>query len=219
MRFSQQLPYCPITTNKNRFLNARSAGNTIAACRKLGFKPTVLIDVGANESQWSYWLKKEWPSLVIHSFEPQPQLATLGEKHEVALAEYDGQSKLVIAGPSSHLSSTGGTQVRVCRFDAHFSHLIHTVSILKVDAENHTAAALEGFGDKLKLFSLVVVEICGDLDLPAADWRGQQHRIHAIMANAGFNKYQIIDADYYQGNVGVCDVAFWQDGAITKITK
>ena len=45
------------------------------ALRLLGTEPKLVLDIGANKGHWTKYLLDEFPSTVVHAFEPQPVCA------------------------------------------------------------------------------------------------------------------------------------------------
>jgi len=203
--FLQQLPYGPWTFNRKIYGNARSACNTVSIIKQLGIVPQMLVDVGANNSQWAYWIRKTWSAIIIHSFEPQQGCQPTGIVHTIALSDKAGSGQIIGAGVSAYLVDGKGTQVK--RFDE-LRLVLRFPAILKIDAEHHTAAALRGFGNRLESFSVVVVEMCGDIHDDG--YAGHQWEILDTMRKSGFDKFTLVDAGYDNGVTGVYDVCFWK---------
>lgn len=213
--FMLSLPYLPMTLNSKRWVNKRSAANTIAVCDKIGLVPACVFDVGSNESQWTYWLKLKWSWLKIHSFEPQMGVRPMGEIHRIALSDENSVGRIKGAQTSAiivDVDEGAGQGVIIQSFDEYFKGEVPENSILKIDAEAHTARALLGFGQRINEFKLVILEVCYDNWHGEVDFGGQQAIINRFMLDNGFDRAQVVDADYFNGHTNYCDIAFFKSG-------
>lgn len=201
------LPY-GFSLNKARLCNVRCARNTIQLAKELGLHPGTLVDVGANNSQWAYWLHREWPQMEIFSFEPHPAFHPLGSVMRVALSDHCGVLPITTEGGASHLSHKGDTLVDVYRFDNLYVPL-KKPAILKVDCETHTFRALAGFGDYLDDFKIIVVEMWNHYPhLP--QFQNQQADIWELMLKYGKRNCRVVDCEWTAGDgVPVYDIAFY----------
>jgi hypothetical protein len=156
--FLQWVQFWPTSLNAKHWANVRSAKNTIELCRELGIKPQVLFDVGANDGQWAYWLQKEY-SIPVVSFEPNATIKPRGEFYCVALSDCNGSGSMAGEDTSGHL--VAGNETAVWRFDELYAGTIPSGSILKIDAETHSARAMLGFGKRIREFDVIVIETGG----------------------------------------------------------
>jgi len=199
--------------NKERWINARSAKNTIQLCKYLGVTPKSLMDVGANNSQWAYWIKRKWPGIHITSVEPHPDFNPIGDEkiRDIAFSDnnLDEGQKMTSEGMSSHLDPDGIVPVTVMRADCLFLGLKQKrPSILKVDCETHTYRALSGFGDYLNEFDIIVVEMWNHS--PNADLGYQQSDIWKLMLKHGKQTCRIVDCEWTSKNgFAYYDAAFY----------
>ncbi len=200
------LPSKPTTLNRWRFANARSAKRTIEICEKnIGFIPEVLFDCGANESQWAWWINKKWPQIKIESFEPQ--LSTnpfLGDIHRVALSDVDGEGTM-----NGLILNETGTETKIRRFDQYWDKEIPKNSLLKIDTDAHGSRTVRGFGERIKEFRFVIIEVCWDCGLELM--KHQAHDIIKMMSDAGFNRIVCVDADFNNGKSNYCDLGFFRE--------
>lgn len=201
------LPYFRFSFKKDELVNLRSAFNTIGLCNSLGIVPDTLVDVGAANSQWAIWLKKSFSKMRVISFEPLMAFSPIGELHRYALGEHASSGMMIYDGKSSRISPEGTEPVSIMRFDQ-LDIDISGTCVLKVDAENYTAAALKGFGKHLSRFSLVVVEMWNDYQFP--EFINQQATIWKTMLDAGFTYSKMVDAEYAAWTFPCYDMAFYK---------
>jgi FkbM family methyltransferase len=207
-------PYFPpIPLDRRRLINMRSAGNTIRLIEELGIVPGTIVDAGANDSQWAYWITRRYPSARLISFEPNPNHHPMGEVQRIALGNRSESGNLFLAGESSRLLSsaaTGTCAVQVRRFDE-LALQFERPAILKIDCENKTAEALEGFGDRIGEFSVVVAEMCNDSECwpDHEEYQSQPAQILRHMLGRGFDT-RIVDVGYDFGRISLYDMAFFR---------
>jgi len=206
--FLQWAQFRPASLNSKRWANVRSAKNTIELCQELGIEPLRLFDVGANDGQWAYWLKKQWPHMRVEAFEPNINAKPIGNYHGVALSDVSGEGALAGTDTSSHV--VDGSCVKVVRFDEYWIGVIPRRSILKIDAEHHSARALIGFGERIRFFDLVIVEICWDNFRSGEEFKGQAAVIMQFMFANGFTNMASVDEAVYSGRTDFSDMAFWK---------
>ena len=195
LRLFYFMPY-GFSFDKDRWSNIRCAKDTIRLCNDLKIIPFTLVDVGANKSQWSIWLKRKWKnSLNIISFEPNINFVPKGDNiFRLALtnSNRDDNINLVDNGGSSYISDTGTLKCKACRFDSLEIKIVRP-AILKVDCENFTYKALEGFGERLKEFDVIVCEMWNYYsDLP--QFVNQQLDIWKLMLSIGKKNCRVLDA-------------------------
>lgn len=205
-------PFLVPSLNKERLINARSAGNTIRLLEELNVSPKMLVDVGAHNGEWACWIQRRYPSVRILSFEPTHGLSSLGTVLHMALSDEHAQGQLLMNGPSTVVMEQDHSgEVPIRRFDE-LEERIDRPAVLKVDAESHTARALAGFGKRLQEFDLVVVEMWNvrpDSGPNWKNWKNQQHEIWSTMVGNGFTNHRVVDAGYTDGHVTTYDSAFW----------
>lgn len=184
------LPSKPFAS-KHRFLNSRNAKRAIEVCEHLEFTPHTLFDVGANVSQWAYWLDKKWPRLRVESFECNPDVTPkLGRIHRATLSDMDNPLET--------------------RFDTYWAgRPIPQNSILKIDTDPFTPRTLRGFGELINQFRFVAIETCWDNGI---DWATRQgaNQIITHMSDHGFKNIACLDTDYNEGRSHFCDLGFWK---------
>lgn len=210
--FLQWAQFKPTTFNRKRLANVRSAKNTIKLCKEIGIVPKCLVDVGANEGQWSYWLRKEWPVMMTESFEPGNHPNCPRRRYNVALSSVTGRCDLVGNDTQSRVIENRNGEIQMARFDNYFAGTppLPSPSILKIDAETHSARALIGFGNRLNEFALVVIEVCWDNCRSGSDYRGQAERIFRTMYDYEFDGMTSVDEAVYSGQTDFVDMAFWK---------
>lgn len=184
-------------------VNYECATSTIKLIHELGITPRTLVDVGAHESEWASWLLKEWPDLKLTSIDPLPTLRTKGEVIRCALSD---QKKAY----AFHFEWDERAQVSpVVRGDSLPINLTPP-AILKIDCEDFTAGAMRGFGHRLALFDVVVVEMWND---PPAYWGecpNQQAEIWRIALDAGFRLARVVDIHWKPHWIQAYDIAFYR---------
>ena len=115
----------------------------------------VFYDVGAHGGVYSVTLKKKFPSLEVHSFEPQPKelLANLALNdmpsslvHAVALGDQAGIVRMTSQNRSSnHVSSEGDIEVSMVRLDDYRQgKSLAPPAWIKIDIEGLELPALKG---------------------------------------------------------------------------
>lgn len=141
----------------------RSAQNTISILKKNGIVINTIFDVGANNSQWTRWLIKEWKYVNVHSFEPLRTAKPLGKHYQFALGDsYKIDTVLFkVGGPSgtgSNIATEGDYFVDYKRFDG-LDIIIPINSIVKIDCEDETFGALKGFGERINEFKALRIKM------------------------------------------------------------
>ena len=168
--------------------------------------PEHLVDVGANSSGFAFWLKEHWPKMQVDSFEPQLDLKPIGIVHRIALGKTNETKWLNLHGPASYVGDSGDVQVPIVRFDS-LQLPIKSPAILKVDAENLTFDALQGFGARLDEFAMVVVEMW-NVDQEKVVFSNQQAQILSLMISHGFTNVRVVDTSYELTTIPTYDMAF-----------
>lgn len=200
----------------------RTAQNLIALLQEREIWPVQFWDVGANESQVAKWLVKQWPFMVVHSFEPCPWFKPIGKVYPIALSDADEGTVMLAAsnanGPACPYITKAGDAglvdcvARAVRFDS-LQLPVYGPAVLKVDAENYTLKALRGFGAQLSCFNVVVAEIVNHMpDQPQMLDQGREAtEIFALLAQHGFHHSRVLDTGWFhQRRVAHYDVAFWR---------
>ena len=203
-----QLPYRPITLNRKRFGNARCAKNTINLIKRLNINPASLVDIGCNESQWTYWLRKEFPNMMIHSFDPLDTGKAIGYFHKFGLSDKNETTPFRFCDTNSDFDPDSPCSIVGRRFDSIRLELPDP-RILKVDAQGMTVKALLGFGNILQTFSVVVIEIDDEFAF----------EIYSIMSRSGFTHSTTVDSGYWRGLCSHHDVAFYRTNQIQPVTQ
>ena len=191
----------------------RSAVATINWLRRNGIIPRTLVDAGANNSQWTMRLAREFQLAKIVSFEPQASCRPLGRWHRVGLSDKDEELAVSGSGTSAVMVPVSGKAtshaVHAYRLDRYANEFIWP-AVLKVDTEDHTYRTLVGAGDCLGKFACVVVEIWEGLEAPCAG-RNKHAEIHALMWKRGFNRAMTVGASAWRNHVSITDSLFWKE--------
>jgi FkbM family methyltransferase len=154
---------------ENHDVEMETNGERWLQCRLVARGPVVAFDVGANRGEWADRLLTISRDVSVYCFEPVPTtFATLTKavadpravllnkalsstEGELAMHSVMGHSDLSSAYPLHHAGRD--VEVEVVRVDATTGDAemrrlgIDYVTILKVDAEGHDLAVLEGFSD------------------------------------------------------------------------
>lgn len=139
--------------------------------------PKVVFDVGANRGTWALAASSRMPSATVHSFEPIPETfavldRTVGSRRNVqtrniALTSSESGSLTMYLGSHDTLATAvenplnGGDEVTVDALtgDSYCEQEgIDAIGLLKVDAEGHDLAVLNGFGSMLATGRVDVVQ-------------------------------------------------------------
>jgi FkbM family methyltransferase len=151
-----------------------------------GYSPKLAVDIGGNVGKYSAELRRRYPEMEIHIFEPAATnigilTAKFGEDERVrimpaAVSGETGTATLFSDSPGSGLGSL--TQRRLDHFQIDFNTkesvstirfedywekaLGHRViDLAKLDIEGHEMDALKGFGDALRRTRVVQFEFGG----------------------------------------------------------
>lgn len=168
----------------------------LALLHRAGFRPDVVIDVGANRGQWTHMARGIFPDATYHLVEPQlgcrPLLSAMADRtprihiHPVAVTRPGISSVVMVGGgddragtgnfiPTGRLSQSTVTSQPSASYDSTtLDSLFDTVRgdhlLLKLDVEGHERAVLEGAGRLLARAEVVVTEFwmfrIADEDMP-----------------------------------------------------
>ncbi len=192
-----------------------SAANTIHLINQLGIAPQVLFDAGARNSEWAQWLGEAYPFMDIVSFEPNPNAYPIGEVHRVGLSDCADVDTGYMNpdNPNQIMIHEGGPPFPipfpVMRFDK-LRLRAPTPYIIKVDCEQFTYRALNGFGHYLEKAAVVIVEMWNNHPV-IGEWNNQQAQIWALMIKAGFKSARVVDSFYGFRGVPFYDIAFYEN--------
>jgi FkbM family methyltransferase len=153
--------------------------DALALLRRAGFRPDVVVDVGANRGQWTAIARAHFPDAVYHLVEPQPGcLAVLKELavrapgihvHGAAVTRpgmttvfmtgggerHDGEGNFVSNSPASVPAAIPYPSTTL---DALLPVVTGTRVLLKLDVEGHELAVLEGASELLTRAEVVIAE-------------------------------------------------------------
>ncbi len=139
--------------------------------------PRTIIDVGANVSQMSKLLMLSCaPDVKLLSFEPNPNLAPMGEVFHLALSNADGEADFFMPSGDDNWGTieeldpapdqAQEKQRVVCaRFDTLVAEgkvvlpELPRPILLKIDTEGSELRVLEGFGQTLAEIDLLLIEV------------------------------------------------------------
>lgn len=183
---------------------------------KLGVRPNTLLDVGANEGQFTSAALLHWPGLEVHAFEPLPdeadKLEVLGSTapgmhvHRSAAGEADGtavlhrhahslSSSLLRSSPSalraySWAKETLDLEVPVVRLDTALdADALRPPVLLKIDVQGYESQVLAGTTGLLSSLAAIVMEQAFE-----TFYEGQRPfpQTHAMLLDAGWELSRIL---------------------------
>lgn len=162
-----------------RFDGMRDA---LVLLRSAGYRPRVIIDVGANRGEWTRLAREVFPDSIFHLFEPQPvcvaALAPLATGvpqltvHAVAVTR-PGVSRVRMIGGGHEGGGTGAwvgqpgeaapgeVECPAATLDAVVSGSVTVAdrALLKLDIEGHELPALEGATELLEKTEVILTEL------------------------------------------------------------
>jgi FkbM family methyltransferase len=143
--------------------------------KNLGFNPTLIFDIGANHGFWTSKILPIFPQAKFVLFEPQAHCGNDIEKvlqsspssrwRKAAVSNKSGKQKFKVAEwdvTSSLLfdedSNSEFIEVEVTTVDEETSREGRAPDILKIDAEGHDMAVLEGSHGSIGKIEVILVE-------------------------------------------------------------
>ncbi|MCJ0764501.1 FkbM family methyltransferase [Variovorax terrae] len=175
-------------------------------------KPVLAVDMGGHSGTYTRELKRLFPHLPIHIFEPSTaNIAKLKARHgndktivinPCAISDTNGFTSFYSDKPGSGLGSLHKRkldhygmpfdveeQVRTVRFDEYWIQVLDrcTIDILKMDIEGHELCALSAFGDALSATKVLQFEFGGT----NIDSRTYFQDFFYLFSEAGFDLHRI----------------------------
>ncbi|MBI5774249.1 MAG: hypothetical protein HZA89_10960 [Verrucomicrobia bacterium] len=204
--------------SKQHTPNWQATGNSITLIKELGLTPRLFVDAGAHDSEWAQWFVKEWPGLEVISFEPNKHCKPMGTFHQMALSDEPGTGYFTNDVGGMFISGKeNGYSFPIRRFDA-LGIAINRPAILKIDCEHYTARAMAGFGEQLKEFDVIIVEMWNYLPTWQADhgkdavpWNNQQAEIWECALRHGFRGARVVGIEFSTNGVPHYDIAFYRE--------
>jgi len=151
------------------------------------FKPSRVLDIGANSGIYGILTKLICPNSEIHFFEPSVECNFYIQEtlrlnnhvngfmiHNVALSDQDNIEQSFVAKSKSGVPYTyvgreligvrgQFRETKMVRLDSFFNQLsLKEFQFVKMDIEGHEPQALEGFGELLKQDFILLIEILDD---------------------------------------------------------
>jgi len=162
---------------ENRNYDFHTNGELVVMRKLKHLNPKVIIDVGANEGDYSELLRANFPNTKIIAFEPGKRAfknleskasQLLLDAYQIALADYSGKGKLYQTGPSGHDSlmelegmnreKQGFIDVDILMGDDFLEQKeITSIDFLKIDTEGIDLKVIHGFE---KSFAEHLISVC-----------------------------------------------------------
>jgi FkbM family methyltransferase len=174
--------------------------------------PKLAVDIGGHRGRYTRALRRRFPDLEIHVFEPsRTNVATLHDRHghdanivihRCAVSNRCGRAPLYGEQPGSGLASLHQRRldhygmafdrieiVPTIRFVDYWETVLHrrTMDIVKMDIEGHELSALDAFGDALAATKLLQFEFGGT----NIDSRTYFQDFFYLLRDAGFELFRI----------------------------
>lgn len=197
---------------KRRLLAVQDIPARLENLKRAGFSPRGIIDGGAYQGEWTQSTWKVWqsPALLIEpQASEQPLLRNLArsvpgsEAIECALGDTDGSIHFLNEATNSRIAEPGeGTVVDLRRLDGLLAERpqFHP-DFVKLDLQGNELVALEGAGDHILRFEVMLLEISVIRIGPVPVFR----EVEQYMAGKGFTFYDVVP-QYYRPRDG----ALWQ---------
>ena len=180
-----------------------------------GWSPQVVCDVGANRGQTTLALKKHWPHVTVHAFEPVPStFATLAAAvnglrdvhcHQVALSDHAGTTAVPVVAnaqinslkPNRAATDPAAVvqELRVARLDDFArEHAIERIDVLKTDTEGGDLDVLVGAEAMLRDRRIRCV-LC-EVSFDAADAQHTQFdAVRDLLCGQGFRMHGLYECE------------------------
>lgn len=198
--------------------------------RRLGFRPTVVLDIGAYIGKWTEMCKRLWPDAHILMFEPQPARA---EQLKQAITTYQNVRLMPTllgaveeARVKFHLIESGSSVLATAEHpDAPTIELASTTlaqatagsefarpNLIKIDVQGYELNVLKGGLEVLRASDAVVMEVSL---FPVYEGSPLMHEMIAFMADQGFRPYDICTLwrNTPTGSMDQADVIFLKESS------
>lgn len=172
-------------------------------------KPEMFIDAGAHAALYSVVMKKRFPDIEVHAFEPDA--TNLGQLqanlfvnrlthdlhvHRYGLSNTTGKSAFVTSEAMSsrgtrRIEQHGNIEIEVKRLDDVIQSS-NKIIVLKIDVEGHECPVIEGAGNILGANRCI-------LQIESAPARVEH--LTTIMRSLGYSKIGICSNDHYFTNI------------------
>lgn len=215
--------------SNHKFLNKNQVSNfeTITyLLKKRGYNPSIIIDVGAAKGDWTKSMLNIYPSAQYYLFDADSsnflslkkmskinsnvsiKLALLSNKIEDYKFFKMGYGSSIYEEKSDHKRKSEIMKSSLLSDELPSEISNYHNNMMKIDVQGSELLVLEGLGDKLELFEVIILETSiqeYNKDAPFID------DIILFMKNKGFRIYDIYDLKRLGGNNSYllqCDIVF-----------
>jgi FkbM family methyltransferase len=176
---------------------------------RLGFRPTAVLDIGANVGAWSRMCRRAFPGTRILAIEPQDNLQaalrkTANELGNVTIAQtllgarsaaavpfhvyaYSGMSSVFPDAESKPIATTSHDMVTLDELIARTD--FPPAQLIKLDVQGYELEVLRGGSSALETAEVVLSEVSM---LPLYEGGPIMHEVVGFMADAGFHAYDFL---------------------------
>ncbi len=183
--------------------------------KKVGLKPSLIIDGGAASGKWTEVSKRIFPNARYTLLEPIPDQVEAIEKSllnktdriiQAVLGKENGKVSFNVTDDLDGSGVYGSTENAIEVDVVPLKELINDDILLKLDTHGYEIQIFEGIGDKWGHIQCIIVEVYGFHVSPTAVLF---HEISAYLSDKGYRMYDLINVMRRPG-----DEAFWQADAI-----
>lgn len=205
-----------------------------------GFKPTHILDVGANKGVWSSAVKKVFPSSNFTLIEPQIEMRPYLDKFcsetpgsrwiNAGAGATEGELLFTVSKDTVSSSFSISTEdaiergmeqrsVPVLTLDSVCRDTIGTIpEMVKLDVEGFEYEVLKGSSTLLKKSEIFLIEIVffGEHEIAK-----QVHEMFVIMNDFGYKPYDFTSFERrpYDGALGISEIAFAREDGFLRSHK
>ncbi len=198
-----------VKTSLKAFLQIPDMELGLLRLSRLGFRPTAVIDIGANVGAWSRMSRRIFPGTRILAVEPQNNLQaalrkTASELGNVTIAqtllgarsaaavpfhvyEFSGMSSVFPDAEAKPIATTAHDMVTLDELVAREG--FPPAQLIKLDVQGYELEVLRGGANTLAAADVVLSEVSM---LPLYEGGPIMHEVVGFMADAGFHAYDFL---------------------------